>query len=73
MHSLWCRRRRTPTTPVPIQNEPVVEYDRQPNPLRDELLVETIALENGCLAVPSGHGLGITVNDEVIGRYRTEA
>ena len=65
----------TPHTdnPVPIQNEPVVEYDRQPNCLRDELLVETIALEDGCLAVPSGHGLGITVNDEVVSRYRTEA
>ena len=65
----------TPHTdnPVPIQNEPVVEYDRQPNSLRDELLVETIALEDGCLAVPSGHGLGITVNDEVVSRYRTEA
>ena len=65
----------TPHTdnPVPIQNEPVVEYDRQPNPLRDELLVETVALEDGCLAVPGGHGLGITVNEEVVSRYRTEA
>ena len=65
----------TPHTdnPVPIQNEPVVEYDRQPNPLRDDLLVEIFALEDGCLAVPSGHGLGITVNDEVVNRYRTEA
>ena len=62
----------TPHTdnPVPIQNEPVVEYDRQPNPLRDELLVETVALEDGCLAVPHGHGLGIAVNDEALGRYR---
>ena len=62
----------TPHTdnPVPIQNEPVVEYDRQPNPLRDELLLETFALEDGCLAVPHGHGLGITVNDEALSRYR---
>ena len=65
----------TPHTdnPVPIQNEPVVEYDRQPNPLRDELLVEALALEDGCLTVPSGHGLGITVSDEVVNRYRSEA
>lgn len=63
----------TPHTdnPVPIQNEPVVEYDRQPNPLRDELLAETFALKDGYLAVPRGHGLGITVNDEVLSRYRT--
>ena len=62
----------TPHTdnPVPIQNEPVVEYDRQPNPLRDELLVESFALEDGCLAVPRGHGLGVTVNDEVLSQYR---
>ncbi|ALS21934.1 enolase C-terminal domain-like protein [Paenibacillus naphthalenovorans] len=28
--------------PVPLQNEPIVEYDRNPNPLRDELLTTPI-------------------------------
>ena len=61
----------TPHTdnPVPIQNEPVIEYDRQPNALRDDLLIETIDFEDGCLAVPDKPGLGVTVNEDVIAKY----
>ncbi|WP_402468443.1 mandelate racemase/muconate lactonizing enzyme family protein [Isoptericola aurantiacus] len=57
--------------PVPLQNEPVIEFDRTRNPLRDDLLVEPFAVEDGCVAVPTGPGLGIEVNLEVIERYRT--
>ena len=61
----------TPHTdnPIPIQNEPVIEYDRQPNALRDDLLIETIDFEDGCLAVPDKPGLGVTVNEDVIAKY----
>ena len=55
--------------PVPIQNEPVIEYDRQPNALRDDLLIETIDFEDGCLVVPDKPGLGVTVNEDVIAKY----
>ncbi|MCP5109865.1 MAG: mandelate racemase/muconate lactonizing enzyme family protein [bacterium] len=55
--------------PVPLQNEPVVEFDRNPNPLRDELLTENIALVDGRLPVPQGPGLGIEIDEEVLGRY----
>ncbi len=57
--------------PVPIQNEPVVEYDRTPNALRDDLLVESIEFKEGYLSVPSGPGLGVTVNDEVLAKYKS--
>ncbi|GAA4717789.1 D-galactarolactone cycloisomerase [Promicromonospora umidemergens] len=56
---------------VPLQNEPVIEFDRTPNPLRDDLLVNPAILEDGHVAVPSGPGLGIEVNMEVVERYRT--
>lgn len=56
--------------PVPLANEPVIEYDRQHNPLRDELLVENFSLDDGCLAVPSGPGLGITINEDVLRRFQ---
>jgi D-galactarolactone cycloisomerase len=55
--------------PVPLQNEPVIEFDRNPNPLRDDLLVERIALVDGCVPVPQGPGLGIRVNEEVLMQY----
>ena len=50
--------------PVPLQNEPVIEFDRNLNPLRDDLLVERIALVDGCVPVPQGAGLGIRVNEK---------
>ena len=44
-----------------LQNEPVVEYDRNPNLLRDELLADRFALVDGKVAAPSGPGLGVAV------------
>jgi D-galactarolactone cycloisomerase len=63
----------TPHTyaPVPLQNEPVIEYDRTSNPLRDELLVENFGLEDGHLVVPQGPGLGITIDEDVLRRYES--
>jgi D-galactarolactone cycloisomerase len=61
----------TPHTaaPVILQNEPMVEFDRTHNPLRDDLLTERFRLEDGALLVPQGPGLGVTVDEEVLGRY----
>jgi D-galactarolactone cycloisomerase len=52
--------------PVPLQNEPVIEFDRTPNPLRDELLIENFTIEGGQLAVPQGPGLGVTIDEDVL-------
>jgi D-galactarolactone cycloisomerase len=38
--------------------------------LRDELSVEPIRFEQGFVQVPQGPGLGITINPEVLERYR---
>jgi D-galactarolactone cycloisomerase len=61
----------TPFTyaPVPLQNEPVIEFDRTRNPLRDDLLTENFALEGGYLQVPRGPGLGITIDEDVLRKY----
>jgi D-galactarolactone cycloisomerase len=51
-------------------NEPMLEFDRNPNPLRDDLLAEPFRLQpDGTLPVPQGPGLGITVQEEVVHRY----
>ena len=55
--------------PIPLQNEPMVEYDQKHNPLRDDLLVENFKLENGRVVVPKGAGLGIRVNETVLLQY----
>jgi D-galactarolactone cycloisomerase len=55
---------------VPLQNEPVIEFDRTQNPLRDDLLVQPFVLQDGYVNVPTGPGLGVEVNMEVVERYR---
>jgi len=56
--------------PIPLQNEPIVEFDRNRNTLRDDLLCEPIRLVDGRVPVPQGPGLGIEVNMGVVAKYR---
>lgn len=48
---------------------PMLELDVTENPFRDELLREPIQVRDGCVDVPSGPGLGIEVDEEVVKRY----
>ena len=54
---------------TPFENEPIAEFDRNPNPLRDELLQEPIALVDGRLPIPRGPGLGISIDRDALQRY----
>ncbi len=56
---------------MPLQNQPVIEYDRTHNPLRDELLVENFSLVDGHLPVPQAPGLGITIDETMLSKYET--
>ena len=55
--------------PIPLLNQPVIEFDRKHNPLRDELLEEQFILENGTLRVPEEPGLGVIVREETVAKY----
>ncbi len=55
--------------PLPLLNQPVIEFDRKHNPLRDDLLQERFVLEGGCLAVPNRPGLGVTVREDILAKY----
>jgi D-galactarolactone cycloisomerase len=55
--------------PIALLNQPIIEFDRKHNPLRDDLLKEQFVLEGGCLAIPDRPGLGVTVRDEIVAKY----
>jgi D-galactarolactone cycloisomerase len=55
--------------PVPLLNEPVVEFDRKHNPLRDDLLKVRFDLVEGYLTIPDGPGLGVVVDEETLSRF----
>ena len=48
----------------------VFEYCMSSSPLRHELTRESFPVEEGYVRVPSAPGLGVTVNEDTIARYR---
>jgi D-galactarolactone cycloisomerase len=55
--------------PVPLQNDPVLEFDRKHNPLRDELLESAFVLEGGRIGIPDRPGLGVRVREDSLARF----
>jgi D-galactarolactone cycloisomerase len=55
----------TDNVPFPL----LIEYDTGANPFRDGMLAEPLGMKNGEIAVPSGPGLGVTVDTRVIEQF----
>ena len=55
----WARETETP----------MLELDMVENPFRDELLVTPLQIADGFVAVPTGPGLGVDVDEDVLRRY----
>ncbi len=53
----------------PFAQEPVMEFDRTPNPLREELVRQPFDQRDGYVTVPAEPGLGIAVDNSVLERY----
>jgi len=49
---------------------PMLEFEQTPNPLRDHLAQEPIAQKKGIVKVPTGPGLGIEIDREVLKKYK---
>jgi D-galactarolactone cycloisomerase len=47
-----------------------MEYEQTENPFRDHLVAEQVCQKNGIVSVPEGPGLGFTINEDTIKRYR---
>jgi D-galactarolactone cycloisomerase len=50
-------------------DEPMMEFDVYENPFRDEIVTKKFELKNGYFDVPTGPGLGIEINEEVVKKY----
>ncbi len=62
-----------PLTPALNPPETMFEFDQTEHPFRDEILNERIAPDaaDGTIPVPTGPGLGVTVNKDAVARFRT--
>ncbi len=47
-----------------------MEYDHGGNPMKDSCIIGAGAVEHGTVPVPQGPGLGISLNEEEIAKYR---
>lgn len=56
-------------TAFATENIDLFEYCRLPNPLRDALLTEPIALDGGRISAPTAPGLGVQLTEEIEARY----
>jgi len=58
--------------PVPAMcaHQPMLEYDQTPHPFRQALLKEPVRVENGIAYLPTGPGLGVEINREVLMQYK---
>ncbi|MGD9139399.1 MAG: mandelate racemase/muconate lactonizing enzyme family protein [Desulfobacterales bacterium] len=59
-----------PTSLFP--EESLIEFDRSPNPLREELVEEEFNIEGTRLLIPERPGLGVTLNKAVVKKYLVE-
>lgn len=61
----------TPHTAVPraAENDPIFEFDRTRNPLRDELVIGGSTLAGETLTIPQGPGLGIEIDPDALNRF----
>jgi D-galactarolactone cycloisomerase len=55
-------------TPRPYLQEPVMEFDRTPSTIRNEVCESAFDQEDGFVAVPQGPGLGVNVVEEAVAR-----
>ncbi len=54
-------------------DEPMMEFDTYENPFREEIITKKFELKDGYFDVPTGPGLGIEINEEVIQKYQKKS
>lgn len=57
---------------APASPKPLLEFGQGPNPWRTDLLEQPLAVVDGAVAVPTGPGLGVTVDEAFVRRSAVE-
>jgi D-galactarolactone cycloisomerase len=56
-------------TPRPYEQEPVMEFDQTPNPIRNELASIVFEQSGGFVEVPDGPGLGLEIDQSAVKHF----
>ncbi|MCC7370032.1 MAG: mandelate racemase/muconate lactonizing enzyme family protein [Chloroflexi bacterium] len=57
-------------TATPLAQEPLFEFDSTPHPIRDAMMTDALRPHDGWLTIPSGPGLGVEVDREIVERFK---
>jgi D-galactarolactone cycloisomerase len=60
------------TPPSWTPTEPLLEFDRSEHPFRQEILMEPLEHVRGQVTIPTGPGLGIEINRNMVAHFRAE-
>ncbi len=55
-----------------IPGEPMLEFDRTPNPIRDDLAVDPVENEGPQVAIPDAPGIGVELDESVLEEFRVD-
>jgi D-galactarolactone cycloisomerase len=56
-----------------IPGDPMLEFDRTPNPIREDLAVEPVTNDGNSVPIPDAPGLGVEIDRDVLAEFRAEA
>ncbi|QLG63459.1 mandelate racemase/muconate lactonizing enzyme family protein [Halorarum salinum] len=55
-----------------IPGDPMLEFDRTPNPIRDELAVDPVELDGTSVPIPDRPGIGVEIDPDVLAEFRAD-
>lgn len=55
-----------------IPSDPLLEFDRTPNPIRTDLAVDPITNNGNAVSIPDGPGLGIEIDPDILEEFRLD-
>ncbi|WP_331233009.1 mandelate racemase/muconate lactonizing enzyme family protein [Natronorarus salvus] len=55
-----------------LSGEPMLEFDRTPNPIRDDLAIDPVENDGPTVAIPDRPGIGVEIDERVLSRFRAD-
>ena len=55
-----------------VRGDPMLEFDRTPNPIREGLAVDPITNDGNSVPIPDAPGLGIEIDEGTLAEFRTD-
>jgi D-galactarolactone cycloisomerase len=55
-----------------IPGEPMLEFDRTPNPIREDLAVDPITNDGNSVSIPDAPGIGVEIDPDVLASFRMD-